>query len=383
MKKLGVIYGVPSDVTCDDLAAISGSKAVRRLTPVNTQDTDQPYTALLTFEGDMPVSVQSTSFLRLRVQNYMPRSMQCMNCMMFGHTMTRCKNQSVCAYCALRGHSKDECNNRDQPQKCKCINCKGAHEATSHLCSKYQDNLATLKLAYAQNPPLPFKEAQRVLAEQRRAAPEQKKTEPEPKKTYASAVRNRGDRSQSRTRARLNSTVPAAPIQPAYIGPSGITLDKSEIESLVFTNKLLISLVANILNSNGDKEHLTPVSEALERALAKTNDVAKRHQIVIHESNQRMLDTVQNINLKISQSCNNVGVSSAFVPLMSCPPAAVNEDEMALSQSSSTDGALTIDLEARSPAPPMCSAPMPMSGPPPVAPTMVYKCQNYETSINQ
>lgn len=140
-EKLGVVYGVPSDVTCDELAAISGAKAVRRLTPVNMQDSEQPFTALLTFDGDMPPSVQITSFMKLRVQNYMPRPMQCTNCMMYGHTRTRCKNQLVCVYCSLRGHSKNDCASRDQPNKCKCINCKGTHEATSHLCSKYQDNL--------------------------------------------------------------------------------------------------------------------------------------------------------------------------------------------------------------------------------------------------
>lgn len=93
--------------------------------------------------------------------------------------------------------------------------------------------MATLKLAYAQNPPLPFKEAQRIFAEQRRAVPVQNQTETEPKKTYASAVRNRGGRSLSRSRVRNDSTAPTASGQPVRNGPSGITLDKSELESLV------------------------------------------------------------------------------------------------------------------------------------------------------
>lgn len=148
---------------------------------------------------------------------------------------------------------------------------------------------------------------------------------------------------------------------------------------MVFSNNLLISIVANFLNSNGDKQHLTPVMEALEYASVKTNEVMTHHQIVASDSNLRMLDAVRNINLTMSQNGNDGGVSCAPAPAATCLPITVVANDLALSlQSSSTEGALTIDLEARSPSflMPPGSAPTPMSVTSSTAPPMLYTCQS-------
>lgn len=67
-EKLGVVYGVPADVSCEDLINLSGAKSAHPLSQLNTRDSDARFTALLAIQGDMPANIQITSFLRLKVQ---------------------------------------------------------------------------------------------------------------------------------------------------------------------------------------------------------------------------------------------------------------------------------------------------------------------------
>lgn len=148
----------------------------------------------------------------------------------------RCQNQVVCGFCSARGHEKDGCSFGDQPNRRKCANCKGAHEASSRLCAKYQDNLAILNLAYSRKPPLPFKEAQKLFVEQKRSAPVETRVEPKTQNSYASAVSRRENRNSGSGRANADVSTVAPTQQSFRYNPNGVTLDKSELESPVFSN---------------------------------------------------------------------------------------------------------------------------------------------------
>jgi hypothetical protein len=207
---LGVVYGVPEDISTEKLAADNACKWVRRLTQQAASaahDTAQStshsdhldtYTALLAFTSDRPNSIVVMEFLRLKVHEYIPRPMRCSNCWAFGHLGKHCSNTVVCEHCGLRGHSKTTCRFVADSSKAKCVNCKDNHEASSRQCNRYKDNLSILKHAYSFSPPLPFKQAQvswlevqrKQTAETHSNCDKGKPAIINGKRSYANAVRN-------------------------------------------------------------------------------------------------------------------------------------------------------------------------------------------------
>ena len=134
---LGVVYGVPTHISTEQLAAENHCQWARCITQqVNTarateahstSTTDQVdvYTALLAFTADRPQSITVMDFLKLKVHDYLPRPRRCNNCWAFGHLGKHCKNAPVCEHCGLRGHNKASCRTAEDPTKKKCVNCKG------------------------------------------------------------------------------------------------------------------------------------------------------------------------------------------------------------------------------------------------------------------
>lgn len=161
--KLGVVYGVPADITPDDMRVLAAAVEARRLTPMSRTNVDDQYSVLLSFDDEIPSHVEVTPFLRLKVTAYAPRPMQCRSCWLFGHTAARCRNTIACEHCSIRGHSKLNCISLDDDNKTRCVNCKGRHEASSKLCARYQENLDIL-LSYSVTPPMNFKKAQEIYA---------------------------------------------------------------------------------------------------------------------------------------------------------------------------------------------------------------------------
>lgn len=71
-QTLGVVYGVPADVSPDQIKDMASAASARRLTPQSGEmrETDEVYSVLLGFNGELPQFVQVAPFLRLRINAY-------------------------------------------------------------------------------------------------------------------------------------------------------------------------------------------------------------------------------------------------------------------------------------------------------------------------
>ena len=71
------------------------------------------------------------------------KSTQCTKCQGYGHLPSYCKKKPICRLCSeVHATSQHKCNTCQSSQSCihltpKCINCKGAHIASSKSCEVY------------------------------------------------------------------------------------------------------------------------------------------------------------------------------------------------------------------------------------------------------
>lgn len=226
--KLGVVYGVPADVTPDDMKALSAAVEARRLTPSDRLNTDQQYSVILSFRGELPSHVDVTPFLKLKVSAYSPRPMQCKACWLYGHTAARCRNTITCEHCAVRGHSKLNCVALEDDSKMRCVNCRGRHEASSKICGRYQENLDILLLAYSVSPPMSFREAQEIYMQGKKngtVATEAPGPSANRGATYAAAAARQPGSAMKRVNVEVNANAKAEAktMQKTYpFNPNGI-----------------------------------------------------------------------------------------------------------------------------------------------------------------
>jgi hypothetical protein len=78
------------------------------------------------------------SFLRVKVEPYIPTPMQCKNCFILGHTRNKCKADNKC-FVFSRSEHNDLCI------KVECINCKSEHRSNNKMCPTYQKRQQIIK----------------------------------------------------------------------------------------------------------------------------------------------------------------------------------------------------------------------------------------------
>lgn len=68
------------------------------------------------------------------VDLYIPTPLRCNRCQKLGHTKNWCrKTEEVCGQCGGEDHIQRSCQN-----DAYCVNCRGAHPATSRDCERYK-----------------------------------------------------------------------------------------------------------------------------------------------------------------------------------------------------------------------------------------------------
>lgn len=83
----------------------------------------------VTFRGDCIPSHVKVGHFRHVVRPYIPRPLQCHNCLKLGHVSAVCNNKQACPRCA-GPHKAEAC----QATLLKCSNCNGNHETSSKDC---------------------------------------------------------------------------------------------------------------------------------------------------------------------------------------------------------------------------------------------------------
>lgn len=133
-----VIHGLSEEVTEDDiLNEVEGVITVKRLISHKTGVPIPTQTVILGFEEEPPArcKVYFTSF---KTHPYIPKPMQCIKCMAYGHVAANCGRRTICPYCGAEGHTYNECVHKGNASRLHCIHCKEPHSSRSKSCEHYK-----------------------------------------------------------------------------------------------------------------------------------------------------------------------------------------------------------------------------------------------------
>ena len=141
----GVIVGVATDITDDEIKTDTGAIKVTRIMKRNNNGLAVATTAvILFFDGPRPVYVYLGR--RYVVRDYIPRTLQCYRCRGFFHTASGCTQGVRCPSCG-EGHSHDECPLRNSASALHCANCGGNHNAAFRECPSFVEARVATRVA--------------------------------------------------------------------------------------------------------------------------------------------------------------------------------------------------------------------------------------------
>lgn len=157
VTRMGLVRGVPVDWSMDEFVEslqIPGPTYVlkaRRLNRKNKTDGnivwEPTQTVVLTFRGQqLPIRVFSF-YSSLAVETYQFPTIQCMNCLRFGHIKAQCRSQPRCYRCT-QPHIGDNCT--IQEPEATCLYCSAHHYSTSRLCPE-QERQKSIKMIMARD----------------------------------------------------------------------------------------------------------------------------------------------------------------------------------------------------------------------------------------
>ena len=165
-KQRGIIFGVPLDITNEEIKEEIGANWTKRLEKRDGEAKSITGTVIFEIKGEKLPEFVYVGYLKKYVKEYIPRPMRCYHCQAYGHQAKQCYAQEKCPKCS-GNHSYDKCQKVDKPI---CPNCKGDHSAGHKLCPKFVQVQNTLELSVKQK--MSYAQAAKKLKE----TEEQKKT---------------------------------------------------------------------------------------------------------------------------------------------------------------------------------------------------------------
>lgn len=147
-KSLNIIKGV---VTCSDLSNCSDDEILDNLKsqgvtelfrlPPRKGASGPSSTFILSFRLHQLPSKIHAGWYSLRVRPYFPSPMRCFQCQRFGHTASKCEQESLCPSCGHSQHLGSTCTSPPA-----CVNCKGNHSPRYKGCPLYKQEFEIQKI---------------------------------------------------------------------------------------------------------------------------------------------------------------------------------------------------------------------------------------------
>lgn len=141
----GVIYGVPTDITVDEiLEKVKGGRVMEAKRFLVTRDNEkvESQTVLLTFSSEVSPQRVELGYLSFQVKPYIRPPLRCFNCQRFGHVAAVCRGRRKCGKCG-GDHNYGDCES--ESSLC-CPNCGEEHSAAYKGCRHYVKALEIQKV---------------------------------------------------------------------------------------------------------------------------------------------------------------------------------------------------------------------------------------------
>uniref|UniRef100_A0A6P7FN45 Uncharacterized protein LOC114329509 n=1 Tax=Diabrotica virgifera virgifera TaxID=50390 RepID=A0A6P7FN45_DIAVI len=159
-QKSGVIKGVDKNISENELKGIIvpryGNFKVINVKRIKRKENDQLVetgTIVVSFRGQMIPKQVIIERMIYQVEPYVPRVIQCLNCIRYGHVTSQCRGKKRCSKCGQE-HDSDVCDLTDPT----CILCFGNHSALDrNKCAEFEKQKGIKYIMANEN--LPFEEA--------------------------------------------------------------------------------------------------------------------------------------------------------------------------------------------------------------------------------
>ncbi|XP_072380655.1 uncharacterized protein [Diabrotica undecimpunctata] len=156
----GVIKGVDKNISENELKDIIvpryGNFKVINVKRIKRKENDQLVetgTIVVSFRGQMIPKQVIIERMIYQVEPYVPRVIQCLNCIRYGHVTSQCRGKKRCSKCGQE-HDSDVCDLTDPT----CILCFGNHSALDrNKCAEFEKQKGIKYIMANEN--LPFEEA--------------------------------------------------------------------------------------------------------------------------------------------------------------------------------------------------------------------------------
>ncbi|XP_037514780.1 uncharacterized protein LOC119391178 [Rhipicephalus sanguineus] len=135
----GVIYDVDISISESDFPVLI-KPVTEGLIILQARRLGNSRCVKLVFKGDSLPSHVKVGHFRHAVRPFVPRPLQCRNCLKMGHVSAVCTNPAVCSRCS-ESHSTDACHAEHR----KCGNCHGPHDASSKDCPNMKKEMQVLR----------------------------------------------------------------------------------------------------------------------------------------------------------------------------------------------------------------------------------------------
>src|SRR6267154_2784884 len=148
-----IIFGVPLDITDQDVLDETGAALVRRLMKKDyvTGESLKTESVVLSFLTLPPKEIY-IGFRRYNAKIFIPQPLRCLKCQKYGHTKSVCHGKTTCPRCA-GGHAYEDCGvgkdsgmDASKVEGIKCSNCGLQHSSAFKGCEVYKKNQEIMKV---------------------------------------------------------------------------------------------------------------------------------------------------------------------------------------------------------------------------------------------
>ncbi|CAN7977050.1 unnamed protein product [Ixodes persulcatus] len=134
----GVIKGIDATIKIDSKDIIAQLRSSDNTPVISARRLGTSASVAITFASAKLPDYIFLGLVRHKVELFVEKPIQCHRCSRFGHIASTCQHAPTCSRCS-GPHQRTECNADETPTR--CCNCGKNHEASSHLCVIWKDEL--------------------------------------------------------------------------------------------------------------------------------------------------------------------------------------------------------------------------------------------------